>query len=840
MPKVVSHTPRWLQRPSRGHELFAPKPSTNRALAQKEKAPGIRKTIAARNSEVFVAVGNEIRWADLEALKEHEQPVYRVLKISIPLAIERLDMSPKGDYLAVSTSHTVHIVHLPEPSLLTSADDSPIKPKTFQVGPTAHVLEESPIASVLWHPLGYHGRCLVTITRAGVVRLWEINRADRSSFCETTLSIDLQKLANAKNDQENLSASQYGATKGFSPDAADLEVASACFGDSPDQQGVHGWAPMTLWIATVSGDVYALCPLLPSKWQLVNSDGADTFKQTLITTININHANVTENDSSPIEEMSLADKQIKWLSDIIYQEPFTEQLSDDDVITIFNRPSSVPAVPLLQGPFTIVPEVEDFELSDMIVFSLKTFTDSQDEEIAEGIPSAVVCLLTDTCEVHVCLDLEGIVGRWLPSVEDEYKPEPSEHVLAVVETIALANDGVSSPNQSITPDVRTDFSFFVSHATGVFYMSLEPWIRHLESELYEPQIEGADFRLQRLLESANTVTERCMRRNARDTNKDVTSCVVIEETSIGYIVLTVFDNEPQAVILDAEEGTTEKDIEEALQWEDPAGNNREAWQPPKEFWQPFSLHSSLQAVHRSRALWNEEIKLSPANLEVLMAAHRVLAEHTETLQLRVSDLFNRCQRLQDEYRDQVIRVAEVMQKVDTVTGKDEAQSGARLYGNKKIEDRLEKVQAKQEAQKQRYLALRRKMASVNTSQLSDKEVYFVEELHTMEGSLDKEAHRLTDNADGSEVPVWGRLDKVKDLQQKLSKEVEGGVKAAGEQRAGSSMKVPSHSRRAEHDQIQAMLQHQTELLQATAERLRSNGVSIAEVVDGPAEERMAI
>ncbi|KAJ4355505.1 uncharacterized protein N0V89_003521 [Didymosphaeria variabile] len=833
MPKVLSHTPRWLQRPSRGHELFAPKASNGRALAQKERAPGLRKTIAARNSEVFVAVGNEIRWADLENLKEGEDPMYRTLKISIPLPIERLDISPNGEYLAVSTSHTVHIVVLPEASLLLNGDDSPIKPKTFQVGPTAHVLEESPIASILWHPLGYQGRCLVTITQSGVVRLWEINRADRSSFCETSLSIDLQKLANAKNDQENLSASQYGATKGFSPDAADLEVASACFGDSPDQEGVHGWAPMTLWIATVSGDVYALCPLLPSKWQLVNSAGAETFKQTLITTININHADITENNTAPREDMALADKQIKWLSDIIYQEPFTEQLSNDDTITVFNRPTSVPAVPLLQGPFSVVPEVEDFELSDMIVYSLKTFSEGGEEEIAEGLPSAVVCLLTDTCEVHICLDLEGIVGRWLPSAEDGYVPEPPEHVLAVVETVALANDGVSSSYQSITPDVRTDFSFFVSHVSGVFYVSLEPWIRKLENELYEPQTEGADFRLQRLLESANTVAERCIRRNARDTTKDVTACVVIEETSVGYMVLTTFDNEPQAVLLDApvEGAPTDEELKDYMQWETPASDNREPWQPPKEFWDNFSLHASLQGVRRSKASWDEEIKLSPANLEVLMTAHRVLAEHTETLQLRVSDLFNRCQRLQDEYRDQITRAAQVMEKVDTVTGRDDEQSGPGLYGNRKIEDRLEKVQAKQEAQKQRYLALRRKMASINTTQLSDKEVQFVEELRTMEGSLDKTEQRLTDNADGSEVPVWERVDKVKDMQQTLSEEVEGGVKASGEQRSTSSMKVPSHSRKQEHEQIQAMLQHQTDLLQATADRLRSNGVSIPLVAE---------
>lgn len=415
MPKILGYTPSWLTRGTPGYDLFAPKPPSSKALGAKKKSPGLRRLIAARDSEIFVAVGHEIRWADLAQLKEDDSPTYRTLKVSIPLPIERLTISPCGDYLAVSTSHTVHVVNLPHSSLLTTDDDNPIKPKTFQVGPTAHVSEESPVACVLWHPLGYHGRCLVTITREGVVRLWEINRSDRSSFIEPTLSIDLEKLANATNDKEDLSASKFGASKGFSPDAVDLEVASACFGDFPEQEGVHGWAPMTLWIATVAGGVYALCPLLPSKWQLSESPGTVTLVQTLISSININHADVTEDINAPQDEKLTADKQLSWISDILYQEPFQEDLPDGETVTVFTRPTSVAAVPLLQGPFSIIPEVDDFELSDMIVFSLKTFSDGSEDEAAEGLPAAVICLLTDTCEVHVCLDLEGIVGQWLPS-----------------------------------------------------------------------------------------------------------------------------------------------------------------------------------------------------------------------------------------------------------------------------------------------------------------------------------------------------------------------------------------------------------------------------------------
>jgi nucleoporin NUP82 len=417
MPKVLSYTPDWLSRPNPGYHLFAPKHTNGNGVAARKKDFGPRKTIAARGSEIFVAVGHEIRWADLVNLKEGNEPSYRTLKVSIPLPITRLVMSPHEDYLAVSTSHTVHVIHLPDSALLEDSDSTPIKPKTFQVGPTAHVTEESPVATTLWHPLGYHGRCLVTITKAGVVRLWEVNRAARSTFSEPTLSIDLPKLADATNDQADLSASQFGASKGFSPDSVDLEVASACFGDFPEQEGVHGWAPMTLWIATVSGDVYALCPLLPSKWQLDESTGAFTFLETLTSSINVNYTNLSEETDVPRDELRSAEKQVSWLSDILYEEPFVEALPSGDKVKVFARPTSTPTVPLLQGPFPITPEVDDFELSDMVVYSLKTLSDGSDEEAAEGLPTAVVCLLTDTCKVHVCLDLQGIVGRWLPSPE---------------------------------------------------------------------------------------------------------------------------------------------------------------------------------------------------------------------------------------------------------------------------------------------------------------------------------------------------------------------------------------------------------------------------------------
>lgn len=77
MPKITTFTPAWLSKPNPGHEIFVPSvhgadhPSLSAgANGQGAGKPGPRRTIAQRGTEVFVAVGKEIRWADLVYLKE--------------------------------------------------------------------------------------------------------------------------------------------------------------------------------------------------------------------------------------------------------------------------------------------------------------------------------------------------------------------------------------------------------------------------------------------------------------------------------------------------------------------------------------------------------------------------------------------------------------------------------------------------------------------------------------------------------------------------------------------------------------------------------------------------
>ena len=77
MPRVISYNPAWLSRPSPGFQLFNTASQkqetiskvTNGSSHQGEYV-GPNRTIARRNTEIFVVVGRQIRWADLPSLKD--------------------------------------------------------------------------------------------------------------------------------------------------------------------------------------------------------------------------------------------------------------------------------------------------------------------------------------------------------------------------------------------------------------------------------------------------------------------------------------------------------------------------------------------------------------------------------------------------------------------------------------------------------------------------------------------------------------------------------------------------------------------------------------------------
>lgn len=344
----------------------------------------------------------------------------QVLKVQIGEPIRQLSISPNGNLLAIATSHTVTIAILPDSSHLGQIPNDPIKLKTYTVGPTTHVVSRSQVTNILWHPFGVEGNCLATVTVDGCIRLWEFNRDNKWSSDSPSLAIDLKKLVMGSSEEENFAPDRIGKSRRFSVDNVGLEVASACFGGS-GASNESGWSAMTMWIAMKGGDVYALCPLLPSKWQP---------SATLISSLSTAAvAKVTSKQKGgsyePDEERQSCD-QLDWIRDVDGQDPILMDVEDEFPPEVYSRPSHPGPVPRLQGPFQILSEDadEELDLSDIHVigasldeedFMGNDNSDSEADLVDEhGVSASVITLLTRNGRVYVCLDLEGVEGQWLP------------------------------------------------------------------------------------------------------------------------------------------------------------------------------------------------------------------------------------------------------------------------------------------------------------------------------------------------------------------------------------------------------------------------------------------
>ena len=285
---------------------------------------------------------------------------------------------------------------------------------------------------MLWHPLGHRGRTLVTVTEDAVVRLWDVNKDDRWSFAEPALAIDLRKLASVPSiaAPSEVLPREYGDSITFSPDYVEMEVAAACFGGGSDGQGTNvyegggadecgnGWASMTLYVAMKAGDVYALCPLLPARWQATAS-----LLQSLSVAMAAQEEDA-EGDDDKISALPGADQeqQSLWLKEILSQEPVVEQTQIAlEPVEIYRRPSRPGIVPALQGPFELHPEVnEDADITDLIVLESNSMANDAEDmwdafvEGNEGSTMAVMAIATNDGKVYTCLQLDAVKGRWLP------------------------------------------------------------------------------------------------------------------------------------------------------------------------------------------------------------------------------------------------------------------------------------------------------------------------------------------------------------------------------------------------------------------------------------------
>ncbi|ORY69865.1 nuclear pore complex protein An-Nup82 [Pseudomassariella vexata] len=884
MPKIKSYTPAWLSQPSPGHRLFAPSSEQPRSSLASASVPRLapRRTIARSGSQIFVAVGKEVRWADLIELKEiwharsarggsgsrlnredsggpEEEELlraaaqdgyagFRTIKIPVGSDIQQLIISPYAEYLAVLTTHTIRICAVPDLSYLTMPSNDVIKPKSWTLGPTTHVVNQSPIASALWHPLGVHGTALVTVTTDAVVRVWELSPTDRWSFDSPTLTIDLKKLADGTSLDQNFSATT-DTRKGFSPDSFEMDVASACFA----ARGSGGWSPMTLWVAMREGDVYALCPLLPTRWA-----PPSTLIPSLSVAIVGNLAAIEDDPEVSQHAKLLAQQQLDWMSDLDNQEPTEIKHAPGEMPTeIYTRPARPGVIPKLQGPFELDLSVDsqvdsDLELSDIFVIGQKVDLNElmmgEDEEVEvddsdrEGLSLNVVCLLASSGQLRICLDSDGVQAQWLPprnrsKVKNPLTEDAETPSLLTFQTLDILGNLETTEGgwPMFSLDITSRYAFFVTNFSSITYVSLSPWVFRLESELLGDSEAGSDFRIDLLVGGQSSTRERLYTSPVQgSTAPPLTASVAIRDPDIGYFLLSATPFEPVAIVFEA----PENDFQPLLTSASPGFNvdidvkpldfyePRPIFQPSHAFEESSALPSLLGRLRTSRhkAIVDQEVRLSPVTLQVFTDAHKVLSEETYRLGEAASELFRRLQTLQAELKQQITKAGEVRARVDAITGDDQNEGMETETTNAALERRLRSARERSKAISGRLERMRRTIHKATSRELSDKERAWIKEVNALDASIRGSTSSASDGR--ARLKQLGkRYDEAKALIDELASQAENLTKPAtgdGEEdnvSASPDLRIPSELRKAKINQVRGLLERETTLVDAVKSRL---------------------
>ncbi|KAG0647498.1 Nucleoporin NUP82 [Hyphodiscus hymeniophilus] len=867
MPKITSYTPAWLSKPSPGHDLFTAAPSSQSLSATSKKAsrPGPRRTIAYRGVEVFIAVGKEIRWADLVYLREvwedkeqkkrsfpkgrggddnfeegHAQG-YRTIKVPVADDIKQLIISPSDNYLAILTTHTVHIAVLPESSHLTAPDTGPLRLKTYTLGPTTHVTSQSGVASALWHPLGVNGTCLVTVTNDAVVRVWELSTADRWSFDRPTLAIDLQKLADGTSLDEDFGASVSGMRRGFSADSFEMEVASACFAS----RGSGGWSPMTLWIAMREGDVYALCPLLPEKWS-----PPPTLIPSLSVSIVAKDAAMEDDPTMTQKDMLLAQQQLAWMSDIDIQEPIQiEGNLGEAPAEVYMRPSKPGRVPKLQGPFDfeLAPQQSQDELdgllSDIYVIGTKMDADElmdgedddlEKEENQEGLSMSVVCLLMSSGRVSICLDIDGVEAQWLPKMKSKvtrYVQEEDAPTLVTFHALDTTRETeVWEGNWPMfSPDCTSRYSFYVTNTSSVTFVSLSSWAFGLERELSEGG-QGTDFRVD-LLAKQWSIRERIHTQKMEDHSAPLAACAVTYDPDLGYLLLTATSYGPVAVFFDPPEvefelfgrersPTYDSDLDKPLILYHP----RPVYEPAHALEISSALPSLLDKLKHGKykRLLQEEVRLSAATLTIMTDAHKLLSDETHKLGTAAAELFRRCARLQQDLRSQIQKANEIASRVETVTGRD-VEEGPAKSSDELMAERIKAAQDRQQEITTRIEKLRKRSTKGTSRELSDKERAWVEEVNVLNTKVFGGGEENRSSRAQSKEP-WARYEMIEQVNEELMEQMRD-LSGGDEVPSSPIVKVPSEIRKVKMGQVMSLLDRESALVEGAKNRLEKLSLS---------------
>ncbi|KIY49501.1 hypothetical protein FISHEDRAFT_65459 [Fistulina hepatica ATCC 64428] len=428
---------------------------------------GRRQVMALKGTDLFVAVGKDIRVA---SLGDHRLSRNMATKSFKMLAVDKIDfpicslsLNPSGKLLAVSGTFEVVIVILPRPGF-TRMVPAVVQCKYVVAGDFHHNTSSAAIAKVDWHPWGDGGSTLLVLTVDGIIREYDV-------------SVDVEE------PQQTLSfVPQDDHRASFhADDPADREATSFTLG-----KGEADWGPLTVYALTRSGDIYSICPYLP-----VNACIPASYVHALQCFINAKQESLSQGTSNAGGSLStIYDFQSKYVDALMKQLPVGTHLPDITGNVRVHPPKTVRQTPACQGPFLLQPsprtlsDGEATDATDIIYLTFGSHDESDGDENGTEHLGAVLIVYQDG-KVDVCLDVEKVEARWDDSHRREGLGSP---MLAVYESIDLGLtaylqglsstaalwDMLSTNHPIFCQDPINPSVVYVAHTIGVHRLDLGP------------------------------------------------------------------------------------------------------------------------------------------------------------------------------------------------------------------------------------------------------------------------------------------------------------------------------------------------------------------------------
>jgi len=313
------------------------------------------------------------------------------------------------------------------------------------------------IIKAAWHPLSSTNSHIVILSSDGCLRLFDVSSESKEP--EQLYYIGPQYY----NEYKAFSSSTYIPGRSISGNSEEMETVSFTFGSGED------WEIFTTYVLMKNGDVYAICPFLPSK---------STVKKSLLEGLSLSiEQRWKESDPDDL----IIDQQYRlqrcWISTVLQNlKPVKSndiEEEDEEVIINGNISRFKDIHPVIQGPFLLQPapiefdtENTDFDNIASSIISLKTE------------PFSIILIAYTNGKVDVCLNVAPIEALWMSNndiVQDFELP-----ILAVYETIDL-NLKNSLPNIktnviNIKEDKRYPDVCYLYHHAGVHSLSFNNWL----------------------------------------------------------------------------------------------------------------------------------------------------------------------------------------------------------------------------------------------------------------------------------------------------------------------------------------------------------------------------